>query len=206
MALQWGEMADALGAVPAAATSRHDTPQVFISYAWADDSNKIAELELAFQNEGVHVVRDKRDLGYKGNIREFMAHIGRGKCVLLILSEEYLRSENCLFELLEVAKHGDFADGVFPVVLESARIYKPLDRIRYVRYWEKQITDLDEELKTVSAANMHGFRGRDRSVRRDPRRAAAAHRHPQEHQRPDSRHSPAIRITHRSSRRSGNGS
>ena len=159
MALQWGEMADALGAVPAAATSRHDTPQVFISYAWADDSNKIAaELELAFQNEGVHVVRDKRDLGYKGNIREFMAHIGRGKCVLLILSEEYLRSENCLFELLEVAKHGDFADRVFPVVLESARIYKPLDRIRYVRYWEKQITDLDEELKTVSAANMHGFR------------------------------------------------
>ena len=36
-----------------------------------------------------------------------MAHIGRGKCVLLILSEQYLKSENCLFELLEVAKHGD---------------------------------------------------------------------------------------------------
>jgi hypothetical protein len=87
-----------------------------------------------------------------------MASIGRGQCVLLIVSDEYLKSENCVFELLEVARHGDFADRVYPVVLANAKIFKPIDRIRYVQYWEEQVARLDDALKGVSAANMQGFR------------------------------------------------
>jgi small GTP-binding protein len=159
MAAQWHETATALKKPAPVVIPAPDAPQVFISYAWADDSNKIAtELELAFQAEGIHVVRDKHDLGYKGSIREFMAGIGRGRCVLLIISDEYLKSENCLFELLEVARHGDLANRVFPVVLENAQIFKPIDRIRYVQYWEEQVAGLDDALKGVSSANMQGFR------------------------------------------------
>ena len=147
---------DGLTAAPAA-----DQPgrQVFISYAWNEESQRVAaELDRAFQDEGVLIVQDQRDLGFKGDIRGFMEGIGRGRCVVVILSDKYLQSENCLFELLEIAKHGDFADRVFPVVLDSARIYKPLDRLRYVRYWEEQIAEFDSELKSVSAANLQGFR------------------------------------------------
>ena len=159
MAAQWYETATDLKAAAPVVIPAPDTPQVFISYAWADESNKIAtELELAFQAEDIHVVRDKHDLGYKGSIREFMADVGRGRCVLLIISDEYLKSENCLFELLEVARHGDSAHRVFPVVLENAGIFKPIDRIRYVQYWEEQVASLDDALKGVSAANMQGFR------------------------------------------------
>ena len=133
--------------------------EVFISYAWNEESRNVAaELDQAFQDEGVLIVQDQRDLGFRGDIRRFMEDIGRGRCVVVVLSDKYLESENCLFELLEIAKHGDFADRVFPVVLESARIYKPLDRLRYVRYWEQQIAEFDEELKSVSAANLQGFR------------------------------------------------
>jgi small GTP-binding protein len=132
---------------------------VFLSYAWNDESEAVAaELVQAFQQHGVRVVQDTHDLGFKGDIREFMREIGRGRAVLIILSDKYLRSENCMFELLEIARHGDLRDRVFPVVLDSARIYRPVDRIRYVRYWEEQIAELDGELKTVSAANLDGFR------------------------------------------------
>jgi small GTP-binding protein len=159
MAAQWYETATDLKMAAPLVIPAPNTPQVFISYAWSDESNKIAtELELAFQAEDIHVVRDKRDLGYKGSIREFMASIGRGQCVLLIVSDEYLKSENCVFELLEVARHGDFADRVYPVVLANAKIFKPIDRIRYVQYWEEQVARLDDALKGVSAANMQGFR------------------------------------------------
>lgn len=103
-------------------------------------------------------MRDKRDLGFKGRIKAFMESIGQGKCVILVISEKYLKSENCLFELLQVAKRGDFAERIFPVVLGDARIYRPVDRIRYVQYWEKQLEELDEAMKTVSARNMDGFR------------------------------------------------
>ena len=140
-------------------TSKQVGEEVFISYAWGDESEAIAnKLDQAFQLRGVIIVRDKRDLGFKGRIKEFMETIGRGKCVIVIISEKYLKSENCLFELLQVAKQGDFAERVFPVVLDDARIYKPLDRIRYVQFWEEQTKQLDEAIRSVSSVNLQGFR------------------------------------------------
>jgi hypothetical protein len=159
MDAQWRQLIrghDEPSAVLAASQSGRE---VFISYAWNEGSKRVAaELDRAFQDEGILIVQDQRDLGFRGDIRGFMEGIGRGRCVVVILSDKYLKSENCLFELLEIAKHGDFADRVFPVVLDSARIYKPLDRLRYVRYWEEQIAEFDEALKSVSAANLQGFR------------------------------------------------
>jgi hypothetical protein len=63
-----------------------------------------------------------------------------------------------MFELLQVAKNGEFIGRIFPIVLEDARIYKAIDRIRYVEHWEKQLKELDTAMKGVSAANMDGFR------------------------------------------------
>ncbi|EKX67062.1 hypothetical protein STRIP9103_09710 [Streptomyces ipomoeae 91-03] len=150
-------MGERAGALPP--SSAEPDTEVYLSYSWSEASNAVAdELDLAFQARGVTVVRDRRDIGYKASIKQFMARLGQGKCVILVISDAYLKSQNCLFELLETAKHGEFADRVFPVVLPDARIYRPQDRIRYVRYWEEQIRELDEELKTVSAANLQGFR------------------------------------------------
>jgi small GTP-binding protein len=133
--------------------------EIFISYAWGGESEKLAnDLDQAFQKCGVTIVRDKRDLGFKGRIKGFMETIGKGKAVILVISKKYLESENCLFELLQIARHGNFEERIFPVVLEDARIYKPIDRIHYVQYWEQQLKELDDAMKTVSATNMHGFR------------------------------------------------
>jgi hypothetical protein len=133
--------------------------EVYISYAWGGESEKIVdELDEAFQAQDVTIVRDKRDLGYKGRIKSFMETIGQGKAVVLVISEKYLKSENCMFELLQVAKNGEFIGRIFPIVLEDARIYKAIDRIRYVEHWEKQLKELDTAMKGVSAANMDGFR------------------------------------------------
>ncbi|MBV1849966.1 TIR domain-containing protein [Catellatospora tritici] len=140
---------------PAAANPR----DVFVSYAWNDESKTVvAELNQAFAEQGVRMIQDTKDLAFRGDIRAFMRAIGQGQAVVLVISDKYLRSENCMFELLEVEQHGDLRDRIFPVVLDSARIYKPLDRIEYVRFWEEQIATLDTALKTVSAANLDGFR------------------------------------------------
>jgi hypothetical protein len=63
-----------------------------------------------------------------------------------------------MFELLKIAQHGDFHNRVFPIVLNDADIYKARDRIKYVRYWENEIQELDEEMRTVSQANLQGIR------------------------------------------------
>lgn len=87
-----------------------------------------------------------------------MEQIGRGKCVVVIISEKYLKSENCMFELLQIAKNEQFYERIFPIVLDDAKIYKPKDRIQYVQYWEQEIQELDQQIRSVSSANLEGFR------------------------------------------------
>ncbi|MBW4473515.1 MAG: AAA-like domain-containing protein [Stenomitos rutilans HA7619-LM2] len=134
-------------------------PEIYLSYAWGGESEELVNrLDAAFQAKGVTIIRDKRNLGYKGLIKEFMEQIGRGKCVVTVISDKYLKSPNCMFELVQIAQNGRFYDRIFPIVLADAQIYRPIERIKYIKHWEEQIKELDEAMRGVSAANLQGFR------------------------------------------------
>jgi hypothetical protein len=133
--------------------------EIYISYAWGGESEEfVNNLDRTLQEKGVTIIRDKRDLGYKGRIKTFMEQIGRGKCVIAVISDKYLKSDNCMFELVQVAKNQDFYDRIFPIVLADAQIYRSVTRIKYIQHWENEIQELDEALKGVGAANLQGFR------------------------------------------------
>jgi hypothetical protein len=133
--------------------------EIFISYAWGGESEEfVNNLDRTLQEKGIEIIRDKRDLGYKGLIKAFMERIGRGKCVIAVISDKYLKSPNCMFELVQVAKNGELYDRIFPVVLADAQIYKPVARIKYIQHWENEIKELDEAMRGVGAANLQGFR------------------------------------------------
>jgi co-chaperonin GroES (HSP10) len=136
-----------------------DSKEIFISYAWGGDSEKFVDrLDVALQEKGITIIRDKRDLGYKGLIKEFMERIGRGKCVIAVISDKYLKSPNCMFELVQVSKNGEFYNRIFPIVLADAQIYDPVQRLKYIKHWEDKIKELDESIKQVGAANLQGIR------------------------------------------------
>jgi internalin A len=63
-----------------------------------------------------------------------------------------------MFELVQIAKNGEFYHRIFPIVLSDAQIYKPVARLKYIKHWEDEIKELDEGMKGVSAANLQGFR------------------------------------------------
>lgn len=135
--------------------------EVFISYAWGGESERIAEeIEnaLATRHSGLNIIRDKNELAYKGQIKDFMRRIGKGRYVIVIISDKYLKSQNCMFELLEIASNGQFYRRIFPVVLADADIYDPINLLDYVEYWENKATALDEKMKKVSSANLQGIR------------------------------------------------
>jgi hypothetical protein len=132
---------------------------IFISYAWGGEREEIVnQIDQALQKRGIKITRDKRDLGYKGSIKEFMERIGQGNCVIVVVSDKYLRSPNCMFELVEVAENKQFHDRVFPIVLADANIYDPIKRIEYVRHWEIKRAELAEAMKTLDPANLQGIR------------------------------------------------
>lgn len=133
--------------------------QVYISYAWGGESERIVnQLDTDLQANGITIIRDKRDLGFKGMIRDFMQQIGRGYAVIVVISDKYLRSPNCMYELVEIARNKDLYDRIFPIVLADADIYNPVNRIKYIKHWEDKLKELDEAMRTVSAANLQGMR------------------------------------------------
>lgn len=134
------------------------TPEVFVSYAWSEESNAIVDrLQKVLEEKGIRLLRDREEVRYKNSIREFMTRMGRGKCVIVVISEKYLKSENCMFEMVQIAKAQQLRERVFPIVLHDANIYKATGRVKYVNYWESEIQELDEALKTVRGDNLQAL-------------------------------------------------
>lgn len=68
-------------------------PEIFLSYAWGGESENIVnDLDNVFQKKDITLIRDKRDLGFKGIITEFMRRIGKGQAVVVVISDKYLKS------------------------------------------------------------------------------------------------------------------
>ena len=87
-----------------------------------------------------------------------MERIGLGNCVIVVISDKYLRSPNCMFELVEIAEGKQFHDRVFPIVLSDANIYDPVRRLEYVKHWEMKRGELAQAMREVDPANLQGIR------------------------------------------------
>jgi internalin A len=131
---------------------------IFISYAWGgENENIVNQFDDVLQKRGLKVVRDKRNLEYKGSISKFMERIGRGDCIIVVISDKYLKSPNCMFELVEIAGNKNFENRIFPIVLADADIYKFKGQMQYIKHWEDQIKDLKEGLKDLDPTNLQGI-------------------------------------------------
>ena len=67
--------------------------EIFISFKWRTDSEKIADhIDQTFQAQGITIRRDCKDIQYKDSIQYFMQALGRGKCVIAVIDDAYLKS------------------------------------------------------------------------------------------------------------------
>ncbi len=135
-----------------------DRPAIYVSYTWDSESEALVEsIEMQFQKKGLPIVRDKNVLGYKGKIKAFMQKIGKAQYIILVISNKYLRSVNCMFELIEIFKNDHFYERVFPVVLDEVNIYDPSERVRLMKYWEERTESLNEQIRELKDfTNMQG--------------------------------------------------
>jgi len=128
---------------------------VYISYAWDDVGDTrpsreeiVNRMERSLLKNGYDVRREKTKLGYTGLISAYMAEVGRGGCVIAVLSDKYLRSLFCMYELLEVYRNQDFHKRVCPVVLPDADVEELAHRISYYsEYWMSEFQQYQEQIK-----------------------------------------------------------
>lgn len=137
-------------------------PEWYVSYAWGDGTPEgkareevVDRLCAAAEVRGRKILRDKEVLGLGDSISAFMRRISGGDRVFVILSDKYLRSPHCLFELSEIWRTSRqegkaFLDRVRVYALPDATIWTPLDRVKWAIHWKTQHDALD------GAAREHG--------------------------------------------------
>jgi hypothetical protein len=55
-----------------------------------------------------------------------------------------------MFELLEISRNQDFYDRIFPIVLDSAKIFDNKERSDYIKLWEQKIENIESKIKNIS--------------------------------------------------------
>lgn len=140
-----------------------DGPQWYVSYAWGDNSQEGRERENIVDRlcehaaqQGHSIQRDKSALSTGDSISAFMRHLGQGDRVFVILSEKYLRSPFCMFELFEVWRSSRqdperFRRRVRVYALPDAKIFSPLERTKFAIHWKDQHAELDGVIRTHGA-------------------------------------------------------
>lgn len=125
---------------------------VFLSYAWND-----SELANMIDNElsglGVDVKRDIRDVGTWKSIQEFMSTIRNQDYTVIIVSQSYLKSPKCMYEVMELFKDPICKDKIFSIVTPGADIYNPISKAKYISYWEEETKRLEKAIKPLKIEN-----------------------------------------------------
>ncbi len=159
---------------PVFAQERHNLKEVYISYAWGDDSDSgrireeaLRQICAALEERGCEIIYDKNRMGYGERISKFMDRLAAADRLVVILSDKYLKSVYCMYELYEAWRRcgrneSYFLDRIRIVRLPDAEIDTIAQRIEYARYWRDEYCELQEiiarDLELVSDADFQAFR------------------------------------------------
>lgn len=139
---------------------------VFLSYCQKDkDIADCIDEKIGKLLEGKATLsRDIRDVEYHESFKKFMQSIEKHDYVISIISDNYLKSRNCMYEMLEVVKDSNFSRRLLFIVLtnEDAKYYKvaPVQDIgadiysvsgqaKYSKFWSQMDKELDSEIEEI---------------------------------------------------------
>lgn len=144
--------------------------KVFLSYSHNDTC--IADLvdeRLNFFGKGrLTISRDKRTLEYKSDIEKFMQTVSSHDFMVSIISDSYLKSQGCMYEVSELMRDRAFNNKLLAIILSKsdesyysvdnkpeqikAEVYS-LNRFEYIKYWEaekEKVNKLNAEISDLA--------------------------------------------------------
>lgn len=119
---------------------------------WSNE-NYADEFDILFNTKDIILQRDKRDIKYKDSIKEFMDKIRFADYCLILISDYYLKSQNCMYEILEFIKDKDFINKILPIITDDAKIFNAIDRAKYVCFWQDKYNELNMSRENISTLN-----------------------------------------------------
>lgn len=126
---------------------------VFLSYCRKDSSVADDIYNYFINNQNIKLHRDIFDIKKWDSIRMYMQSVTNMNYMIIIISDAYLKSVNCMYEVLEIMRDRKYRDKIFPAVVYS-EIYSPFIRIKYIKYWEDEFIKLQNSLKEIQIQNL----------------------------------------------------
>lgn len=142
-------------------------PTLFLSYCSKDEciADLIEHTLNAETNKGIKISRYTR-LPYRESFKDFMNSIQGHDYVLCVVSDSYLKSQACMYEVGEIVKDRRYKQKLLFVVLNDAdRRHYPssytgkvtaniyggsIKRLDYTRYWKQKYDELSKEIDILN--------------------------------------------------------
>lgn len=138
--------------------------KIFLSYCHNESSladiieNKIKEIAKS----KIEVSRDSRKLQYKDSLDEYMRSIKEHDFVISIVSDGYLRSLPCMYEITELMRDRNYYNKLLFVIISDndIKFYENKDiqikadiyshnRFDYIKYWEDEKSKIDRKVLEI---------------------------------------------------------
>jgi len=126
-------------------------PTVFVSYNWGNEVF-VDEIEDALTGKA-DIRRDKTNLKAWGSITDFMKSIRQQDFAVLVISDAYLKSSACLYEVIQLMKDDNWANKTMNLVMDDARaVYDASKRADYIQFWDNKCKELEQKIKPLPTA------------------------------------------------------
>lgn len=139
---------------------------VFLSYCQRDsDIADLIENTLQPSIQGkARISRDIRDVEYHESFKKFMQSIETHDFVIMLISDNYLRSRNCMFEVMEVVKDSQYQKKLAFIVLSDsdskyyksaptenigAKVYTFDGQTQYTLFWGEYEKSLQAQIDEI---------------------------------------------------------
>lgn len=111
--------------------------QIFVSYSWSA-KDTVNQIDSLFTGLGLPLLRDTREVRPFNSLREFMRKVIRvADYTLSMVSDSYLLSFNCLFEVVSLMDDPCWRNRIFPLVLPGTDLSD--QKIHsYEVHWEQE--------------------------------------------------------------------
>jgi len=122
--------------------------KIFVSYAHAN-KKLVDYIERAFSIKGITIIRDINITKFKDSLTGFMKTIRESDYVLLVITKDFLESENCLIEICELVKDENYKDKILPLVKHDTGIFNGLGKAKHISYWQNKYENLENIERSI---------------------------------------------------------
>lgn len=137
---------------------------IFLSYCHKDKdiANIVEGAFVKDPKERIKVTRDINMLNYKDSLEEYMRTIKEHDFTISIISDAYLKSQPCMYEISELMRDRDYYNKLLFVIISDndSKYYKEevenikanvysVERYDYITYWEAEKDKVDQKIAKI---------------------------------------------------------